>query len=245
MEISSAGQILTQAFSNRSDCDLRTEMELRMRNRAGSERRRLVQVTVKRIDGRLHSVGRLLSPRYLKGMAIMNIENRDRVDDSFVYLPSLGKVRRVTTAQRSDSCLGSDLTYEDLERQRLEDYEVIFARTKLAGGEHAFLVRTRPRQDPAYDHVDFLVAKRDSAILEIRYFKRGGEAPSRLIQAPRESMTVLKGHVLPTRLIVENTMRGTTTEVIFRNLYVNPTIDDREFSLGFLEHVGAAPGQTQ
>jgi hypothetical protein len=91
--------------------------------------------------------------------------------------------------------------------------------------------------------VDFVVAKRDSAILEIRYFKRGEEAPSRLIRAPRESMTVLKGHVLPTRLIVQNTMRGTTTEVIFRNLTVDPTIDDREFSLGALDRRDGASAE--
>jgi hypothetical protein len=88
-----------------------------------------------------------------------------------------------------------------------------------------------------------LVAKRDSAILEVRYFKRGGEAPSRLIQAQRESMTVLTGHVLPTRLIVENTIRGTSTEVIFRNLVVNPLIDDREFSLSALERGNGAFGE--
>jgi hypothetical protein len=230
-----AEEILSVAFANRYDCDLRAEIELRMRNRSGSERRRLVKAAVKRIGGRLHSVGRLVSPQYLKGMTVMSIENQDRSDDSFVYLPSLGRVRRITTAQRADSFLGSDLTYRDLERQRLEDYEIGTVQTQRVGEEPAFLVRAHPLKDPAYDHLDFLVAKRDSAILEVRYFKRGGEAPSRLIQAPRESMIVLTGHVLPTRLVVGNPIRGTSTEVIFRNLVVNPPIDDREFSLGALE----------
>jgi hypothetical protein len=110
--VHSAEEILSLAFANRYDCDLRAEIELRMSDRSGSERRRLVKTVVKRIDGRLHSIGRLVSPQYLKGMTIMSIENRDRSDDSFVYLPSLGRVRRITTAQRADSFLGSDLTYE-------------------------------------------------------------------------------------------------------------------------------------
>jgi hypothetical protein len=176
-------------------------------------------------------------------MAIISIENLDRDDDSFVYLPSLLRVRRVTTAQRADSFLGSDLTYEDLERHRLEDYEVRSVQHSVLGIEDGFRVTARPRHRKIYESVEFDIAENDSAILAIRYFKRDRFSPVRIIEAPRDSMTELQGHILPTRLTVQNHVRGTTTEVSIRDLVVNPEIDDREFSLGVLERGTAGPGR--
>ena len=49
------------------------------------------------------------------------------------------------------------------------------------------------------------------------------------------------GHVLPTRITVHNYARGTTTEVTFEGLKVNPPIDDRIFSLVTLEQKRKLP----
>ena len=49
------------------------------------------------------------------------------------------------------------------------------------------------------------------------------------------------GHTLPTRLIVENLARGTTTEVMYHDLAVNTEIDDRIFSIRTLEQKGPIP----
>jgi hypothetical protein len=227
--------ILKQAFDNRYDCDLSAEIELRMQSRSGAERRRVVRAIVKRIGGRLYSIGRLVSPPYLRGMTIMSIENRDRADDSFVYLPSLHKVRRITTAQKTDSFLGSDLTFEDLERHRLLDYEVSSVSRQAVKNEEGFLVRARPTHRLTYEYVEFDIARSDWAILEIRYFRSNEASPERVIQAPRGSMTTVGNHVLPTQLTVQNRARGTTTQVFIRDLQVNPEIDDREFSVGSLQ----------
>ncbi len=75
----------------------------------------------------------------------------------------------------------------------------------------------------------------DAAILETRYFKRGQNAPYRLISSPRRQMVAEGGHVLPTRLTVFNRIRGTSTEVSFDHLRVNPEIDDRLFTVTMLE----------
>ena len=92
--------ILRAAFANRYEVDTIANLDLIMRNRSGQERRRSFYTVSKLIDGRLHSIGRLTAPEYLRGMTVMVIEVDRRHHDSFVFLPSLGRVRRVTTAQR-------------------------------------------------------------------------------------------------------------------------------------------------
>ena len=93
-----ARKLLARAIAIRYACDSRARIDLRMRDGRGGERHRRIQTIAKHIDGRMHSIGRLISPRHLRGVTILSIEARDRGDDVFVYLPSLGRVRRVSMA---------------------------------------------------------------------------------------------------------------------------------------------------
>ena len=202
-----------------------------MRDGRGGERHRRIQTIAKHIDGRMHSIGRLISPRRLRGMTILSIEARDRGDDVFVYLPSLGRVRRVSMGRRADSFLGSDLTYQDLDRQRAGDYRIESLTGDVVEGEPVHLITARPRNPQTYQRITFRVARSDLAILELRYYKAGDAPASRIVRFPRASIHSSGGNLVPTRIHVANTIRGSETEVQISELEVNPEIDDRVFSI--------------
>jgi len=235
--------VLGAAFANRYEVDVTSDIHLVMRDGGGGERKRVVRAASKMIDDRLHSIGRLEWPEYLRGMTILTIEATDRNHDAFVFLPELGRVRRISSAQRGDSFFGSDVTYEDIERRRVREYELDGMEAGQVDGEPVYVVRGRSRRDFSYDEVLFSVARSDGAIIEIRYFKRSQEKPYRVISSPRRHMVERDGHVLPTRMTVHNELRGTTTEIVFENLEVNPSIDDKLFSLSALEREQKLPGQ--
>ncbi len=218
-----------------------SRIELVAQNRSGQELRRQFEAASKLIDDRMHSIGRLVWPEYLRGMTILTIEAGDRSHDAFVYLPSLKKVRRVGTGVRGDSLFGTDVTYEDLERRRIQEYQLNGLGSAEVQGEPVYLVKARPLRDFNYDRVVFAVARSDWVILETRYFKRGEQSPFRVITAPREAMVAHDGHVIPTRLTVHNHARGTKTEVTFEDLRINPPIDDHLFSLAALERKRKLP----
>jgi len=227
--------ILRQAFDNQYDVDTTSEIELVMRNRGGQERTRRFEAAQKIIDDRVHSIGRLVYPEYLRDMAILQIEGADRSHNAFVYLPSLGKSRRVSTHQRGDALFGTDVTYEDLERRYLEDYRITAFGTGEWLGESVYRIGARPVRATSYAEVVFFIAKSDASILQADYYKRRAETPYRTLRVHRSSMVRLDGHTLATQLTIENHARGTRTEVTFENLEVNPEIDDRLFSVRTLE----------
>jgi hypothetical protein len=237
----SASGVLAMAFANRYEVDLTSRIELVAQNKSGQELRRHFEAASKLIDDRMHSIGRLVWPEYLRGMTILTIEASDRSHDAFVYLPSLRKVRRVGTAVRGDSLFGTDVTYEDLERRRIQEYRLNGLGSAVVRGEPVYLIPARPLREFNYERVVFVVARSDWVILETRYFKRGEEAPFRVITAPRSAMVEHDGHVIPTRLTVRNHARGTKTEVTFKDLQINPPIDDHLFSLAALERKSKLP----
>ena len=231
----SAELILKQAFENRFDVNTIANIELVMRDELNRELRRRLRGVSKVIDGRVHSLGKIVWPERLRGMTVLTIEALDRSHDAFVYLPSLGRVRRISTAQRGDAFFGTDVTYEDLERRRVSDYEISSIEKGECQGEPVYLIRARSLRDFTHQRVLFAIATSDGAILETRYFKKDEEQPFRLITAPREAMITRQGHVLPTRLQVWNPALHRTTEVTYRDLEINPEIDDHVFSVGTLD----------
>jgi hypothetical protein len=229
-----ARKLLARAIAIRYDCDSRAWIDLRMRDGRGGERHRRIQTIAKHIDGRMHSIGRLAAPQHLRGMTILSIEARDRSDDVFVYLPSLGRARRVSMGRRADSFLGSDLTYQDLDRQRAEDYRIESLTREAVEGEPVHAITARPKSPESYQRIAFFVALSDLAILELRYYKTGDAQASRVVRFPRASIRSSEGRLIPTRIHVANTIRGSETEVVISELEVDPKIDDRLFSIATL-----------
>jgi hypothetical protein len=227
--------ILRVAFTQRYDADLTSEIELVMRDRNGREHRRVFDAASKLIDGKHHSVGKLNWPHYLRDMTILTIEAEERDHDAFVYLPSLGRVRRISSSQKGDAFFGTDVTYEDLERRRARDFEIVALERARTQDEPSYKIRARPRERLTYTAVDFFIAVSDHALLEIHYYKDRFEGPFRIITSRREDMLFENGHIIPTRMQVENLSRHTTTTAIFKHLVLDPEIDDRLFSVTVLE----------
>jgi hypothetical protein len=169
---------------------------------------------------------------------ISEVEDGGR--DTFVYLPALLRARRISGIQRLDSFLGSDLTYEDFERQRAADFAVEPLPPEDVAGEHCTMIRARPRDQRAYAAMVLAVAP-DRAILEYRYFADGAQTPYRVIETPRSDMHREAGHLLPTRYAVRHLERGSATELVLRKLSVNPNIDDRIFSVRTLDQQRPLP----
>lgn len=238
----SPGEILSRAFHNAYDLDRRLAVTLLTRNRHGEVLRQRVEVASKRIEGRLHTLAYVTEPERVLGTRILTIENEQRSYDSFVFLPSLRTIRRVTSSKRNQSFLGTDLTYEEFERRRTDDFLVESKRTARIGIDPVFLIAARPRLASGYDRIEFIIAVSDYALLESRYYKKGARRPFRVVEAPRNSMTTFDGHVLPKRIVVRSLEAGTETEIRVEQLAVNPDLDDRLFTAKSLEYGPPIPG---
>jgi hypothetical protein len=150
------------------------------------------------------------------------------------------RARRISGVQRLESFLGSDLTYDDFERQRVADFTVEALPDEQIAGERCAMIRAVPRGDRAYAAMVLAVAP-DRAILEYRYFARDAQTPYRVIETPRARMHSEAGHLLPTYYAVRQLERKTTSELTLRKLSVNPKIDDRIFSVRTLDQQRPLP----
>ncbi|MCP5060818.1 MAG: outer membrane lipoprotein-sorting protein [bacterium] len=238
----SSERILREAFEHRYGCDLSAHVELLVTNVAGERMERRLDLASKYIDGRLHSRAQFSEPQYLRGTGLLIIERADlwSADEQFIFLPSLRRVRRISGAQRGDAFLGTDLTYEDFERHRVEDYALAPTRLSSTAGEDVYVIEATPLLPSPRTRVEFHVARSDLAILRIEDFKSSRE-PFKIIEIPRGGLHVDGVFRVPTLMTVYRPARGTRTAVRIERLTLNPSLAEGLFSSAALESGRSIP----
>ena len=61
-------------------------------------------------------------PADVKGTRMLTWSHKTKTDDQWLYLPSLGRVKRISSRNKSGSFMGSEFAYEDLGSQETEKY---------------------------------------------------------------------------------------------------------------------------
>jgi hypothetical protein len=109
--------------------DSRSEMRMRIFDRQGRVRER--SLLILRREGTAgagdKSLIRFLGPNDIKGTSLLVWEHANADDERFLYLPAIGRVRRVAGEEKQQSFVGSDLSYEDIGGRDIADYTYAFA----------------------------------------------------------------------------------------------------------------------
>ena len=105
-----------------------------LRNRHGQESRRRLRVQVLEVpDDGDKSLFVFDDPRDVRGTAFLVHARREGADDQWIYLPALRRVKRITSANRSGSFMGSEFAYEDMTPPEIEKYTYRYLRDEPCG----------------------------------------------------------------------------------------------------------------
>ena len=100
---------------------------MRLFDRQGRMRERVLSVATLRADAGDRTLLRFSYPNDIKGTGFLVWEHPGGDDERFLFLPALGRVRRIAGEEKQDSFVGSDLSYEDIGGRDLADYTYAFA----------------------------------------------------------------------------------------------------------------------
>jgi hypothetical protein len=239
-----AEQLLNAAFQHRYACSITGVVRISTRKGEARARDRRLHIAAKFVQGRLHTYAIFREPQYVRGMAFLGVESEDptKSEQQFVYLPSMGKVRRVSGSQPTDSFLGTDLSYHDFQRQQPSRYRATRAVPGRVRGEAIHTVSVLPMFDAPYSNLEYEIAQADAAILGTRYYKRADLPPYKIMRMPRADMVTDRGCTVPTHVTVDDHQRGTHTELTISELRLNADLEDALFTYSALEARRDIPG---
>ncbi len=237
----SGSEILDCAFAKRFERSMAQVVDIEAKRGSSVVRRFRIQMASMQVDGHFRSLVFFVFPPDQRGMRVLTIERENRNDEHFVFVPFLDRVKRVFGGRRQESFLGTDFTYEDMERARAADFDAQLAGVETLGEDSVYVVSAVPAYESSYVRSEYRVARSDCSLLEARHFKKGSDSPAKLLSIPRERMKPVQGELMPTWAVARNLESGRSTELHFSEIQLDPRLSPTSFTVGALERMAGIP----
>ena len=221
--------------------DSRGEMRMRLFDRQGRVRERSLSIAALRsVSGKGDkTLVRFTAPNDIRGTSFLVWEHPEGDDERFLYLPALGRVRRVAGQEKQESFVGSDLSYEDIGGRDVADYSYAFASehatwTAPDGGKYAaWALESRARDANAEFPRSVSIVLKDRLIsVHSDIFNRRNER-TKVFDVTR--LERVDGIWTALDLVVANERDKTRTELMTSSIRYNVGLTDDDFSRRQLE----------
>ncbi len=104
-------------------------------DKGGTRERKITMATKLYDDGKTEKrIMRFLAPADVKGTGVLVFDYDSAPDDVWIFLPALRKTRRIVSSQRSQSFLGSEFSFGDLNVPSLDEFTYTLVKEEPAGG---------------------------------------------------------------------------------------------------------------
>jgi len=147
----------------------------------GQTRERKITMATKLFDGGKTEkrIYRFLSPADVQGTGVLVFDYESQADDVWIYLPALRKTRRIVSSQKSQSFMGSEFTYGDLNIPPLDDFNYTLVKEEDYGGESCFVIDVLPKKketgtEEGYSKKTYWVSKSKFAVRKGLFYDNGG-----------------------------------------------------------------------
>jgi len=168
-----AEQIARRVQDRDTGRDSRAEMRMTLFDRHGRVRERALTIVTLRGRGNPGAAKtapdgdrlliRFTYPADIRGTSFLVWEHPKTDDERFLFLPSLGRVRRIAGTEAQESFVGSDFTYEDIGGREFDDYSyALESRRKDSGA--------------AFPRVVSLILKDTYIVVQADIYNRRNEA---------------------------------------------------------------------
>ncbi|MGM0501275.1 MAG: outer membrane lipoprotein-sorting protein [Bacillota bacterium] len=166
-------------------------------------------------------------PASIAETRFLQIENQKRDDDKWIYLPALGRVRRISSEQGDDSFVGSDFTYDDLSTRDVEEDNHKLLKEEKLGEYDCYVVESVPKdkEDAQYaKRINWVTKKHDIPVRVEMYSKKTDQVEK--VLTVKHNLKKINGYWTVFNAQMENKETGHATQLyIKRNDNGQPFIE--------------------
>jgi len=187
-----------------------------------------------------HQILFFKSPADVKNTAFLTYdydENKD--DDQWIYLPALKKVKRIPSADKSGSFMGSDFSYFDMTDRDLEDYDFKLIKETKVRGHDAWIIEYIPRNKKIIKESGYIktvaIVRKDIYVIvrSINYMRNGKKKYLDLRKIHKQNGVWVVDEMTMTTKKGKATIHKTVLK--FKNIKVNKLLNDDLFTTRRLE----------
>lgn len=205
-----------------------SDMTMTLINSKGKQRQRFLHQYFKDYGDIEKSIMFFKSPADVKNTSFMNYSyDDDRDDDQWLYLPALKKVKRISGGSKDDYFMGSDFTYEDMEKRSPSKDNHKLLKTETLNGKECYVIESTPKEEGQYSKRVAWVIKDKWIPLKIEFYDEDEDLLKVLSITKYEEM---QGYWIITTQLMENVQREHKTVIGLTNIKIENGIGDAYFT---------------
>lgn len=216
--------------------DLRAVARMTIHNGRGSRAIRELDISILETDdGGSRSLTVVADPRDVAGTALLTHTAGNGETEQWLYLPALGRVKRIASSGRSGPFMGSEFTYEDFSAQPPEHYDFRWLRDETFNGLDVHVIERRPKPGlaSAYDHQVVWMDVEHLRVHRVEYMSRRGELMKVLIVRGYEPYR--EKYWRAERFVMRNELTGADTTLEWRDIEMGIGLSARDFDVNALK----------
>jgi len=217
--------------------DFTADMHMILRNEQGQESVREVKMKSLEVetDGD-KSLTVFNKPKDIKGTAFLNYSHSVGADDQWLYLPSLKRVKRISSRNKSGPFMGSEFSFEDLSSFEIEKYTYNYLGDELVAGVDSFKVEQYPTdENSGYSKRIVWVDKEEYRIVKVEFYDRKKSLLKTL--SYNDFRLYLDKYWRSNSSVMVNHQNGKSTELKWNNYNFKTGLSDSDFSRNSLKRV--------
>lgn len=218
------------------------DVNVRLTDGNDNERGRALRMLGKMYGQDEKTLTYVLEPSRIRGTGILTYDwsDPDRGNESWLYLPDLGRVTRLTTANRADYFLGTDFTYGDLEGLEVEDFDYEVNDELSEAGETVIIAEPKSRQvvdKYGYNKVQYWVDTEKHVYGKAKYWLKNDGWIKYYSQFDFRKVDGVWISDREQMVLTRNNERVNSTVITRDHVEINPDIPDSVFTTNGLERV--------
>lgn len=175
-------------------------------------------------------------PRDVSGVALLNHSHISGADDQWLYLPSVRRVKRISSSNKSGAFMGSEFSFEDMASFEVEKYDYTGAEQRTEAGMDYFVVRSVPAyENSGYQRLETWLDPEHMQPVKVEFY-RHGDTPYKTLSIS-EFRTYDNGIVRGHRYDMENHKTAKSTTLVFSDFDFDVDLTDADFRTNVLQRI--------
>jgi len=174
-------------------------------------------------------------PANVAGSRFLTMDNASGGSDRWIFLPGLGKIRRVAASESGGSFMGTDFSYDDIssaDRDTGLDTHTLVKEETLNGAE-CYVIQSVPKgSDYQYSKTITWIDKTNYLIYKSEMYNRRG-ALAKVMEL--SNFKDVQGRLTPIQTKISTIAAGTSTTINMDIIKYDDPIPERVFTTAYLE----------
>jgi len=233
-EVLSADEIMINA-KNRITSDTvssRSRMVITAKN-GGTTERKIDQYSKDGPNG-ARTVIIFQEPRNVAGTRFLTMDTKSGNSDQWIFLPSLGKVRRIAASDSGGNFMGTDFSYDDIssmDRDVTLDTHILL-REEVLNGKQCYVIQSIPKTKYQYSKTITWIEKNNYLIHKAEMYNQRNEVVKIMEMSDYKD---IQGRLSPLQTKISTVAAGTSTTIYMEIMKYDDPIPEGVFTTTYLE----------